>query len=191
MVSENIIAWSLAALSYDEDNIVDNVLKLFPKFKPHFKANNEHKSHFYGVVIDEENKRFFVVSRGTDGDKTLRGNLTSWLYDANIIVGADDVHNGFQKLGNAVIDDKDFKNYFYKFNRRGVVCGHSQGGSASQYILCLLGENFPSVKEIKGYVFAAAPSGKKLFADRYNKLAENGRISLDRYVTVQIGRAHV
>ncbi len=183
MVNELIISWSLAALSYDEDNIIDNIKELFPKFKPHFKANNEHKSHFYGVVIDEENKRCFVVSRGTDGDKTLRGNLASWSYNANIIAGPDGVHNGFQKLGNDVINNQEFKNYFYKYNNRVIACGHSQGSGCSQYILCLLAENFPSVKEIKGYVFAAPPSGNQIFANRFKALEESGRISLDRYVT--------
>lgn len=168
------ITWALAALSYDEAKIITHILELF-NFRCKFQYDKNGK-HFYGIALDDDNGRIYIVNRGTDGFNKI-GNFESWMVNANMSTSGDGVHDGFQKAGDKVIDE--FKNYIYNYDEC-FICGHSQGSGVTPYEACLVAENFKNIKKIHCDLFAAPPTGNQLFKDRFDS---HGNITCDRYIT--------
>lgn len=175
-MNTSTISWVLSALSYDENHVADYVTTLFPGFSCHFKGSDD-GAHFYGVVIDPKIGRTWWVNRGTDGYDG-KGNFKSWLYDLNIIKGADGIHNGFQKLGNDAFNE--IKPYLYDADQI-FVTGHSQGAGVSPYGARLCVENLDWIKHIHFDSFAPPPTGNSVFADSLKPYFESGKLSGDNY----------
>lgn len=172
-----VTSWALSALSYDEKGITKRIKTLFPHLKPRFK-HDHNGSHFYGAVADDINGVLYIVNRGTDGFNHL-GRFKSWARNLRLLTSGDGVHNGFQDAGNRVVDD--FKNGIYNYETV-VACGHSQGAGITQYILCILAENFSNLRCIHGDVFASPPTFNITSKKRFLAHSKKGAITLDRYL---------
>lgn len=168
-------AWAFAALSYDEDKFIEYVRELFD-LNAHV-LHDRRKTFFSGVVPDDKNGTLYVFNRGTDGADWI-GNIQSWLNNFRVLTGPDGVHNGFQGIGDKVVDK--FKSYIYKY-KTVVISGQSKGAGVTPYECCIVAECFPNVDHIYGYSFAAPPTGNKIFAKRVKKHEDAGRIILKRY----------
>lgn len=177
MKQTHLNAAALSFISYDETHAIDKILSLWNgDMQPHFVKNAD-GSHFFGLAVHVPTKIAYVVSRGTDGDDR-KGELRSWLNNANVFTGADGMHNGFQVLANTVFNKfkeqlPDYKNI--------VCCGHSQGAGVSQIVAKLCMENLSKEKQIDFAVFATPPAGKKEFADCMQRHFATGRLTGTRY----------
>jgi hypothetical protein len=168
-------AWAFAALAYDENKFVDHVFDLFG-LRAHV-MHDKTFSYFAGVIPDEKENTLYIFNRGTDGANWI-GNFESWARNFRVLTGGDGVHNGFQDLGNKVIDK--FKEYIYRYDNI-VISGQSQGAGVTPYEACLITENFRNVDHVHGFSFAAPPTGNKLFAQRCQGHIKNGAMTLKRY----------
>lgn len=177
MVNELITNFGMAALAYDEDNVVDNIKELFPWMKSHF-ISREGGAHFFGIVLDDINGCCYIVNRGTDGP-TKVANARSWGFDLNMWVNESGIHTGFSELAHAVIDS-NIKNYLYNY-KTVFLNSHSQGSGVLPIVQCLIAENFPKVKQIIGYAFASPPTGTEIFKKRFDEHVRSGKVKLTRY----------
>lgn len=182
MLSQRTKNFIYAALSYREDKVQELVYRLLG-LKSHWKAGHRGNS-FYGVVLDPKNSILTIVTRGTDGFDWV-GNLQSWWRNARILTGSDGVHNGFQDLGNEIIEFA--KPYLTKFKLIELT-GHSQGTGPSQYMLKLIGD-FITKKQINNIVhahadiFAYAPCGDERFKAIIDRYKDLGLVSCDGWLT--------
>lgn len=182
MLSQRTKNFICAALCYREDKVQELIYKVLG-LKSHWIAGHRGNS-FYGVVLDPKNDTLIVVCRGTDGFDWI-GKLQSWWRNARILTGSNGIHNGFEDLGNEIIEF--IKPYLLKFKLIEFT-GHSQGTGPSQYMLKVIGDfitkgQVTNVKHAHADIFAYAPCGDERFVaviDRYKAL---GLISCDGWLT--------
>jgi len=173
---EDITAWALASLCYDEENF-PGIIELFFKTSRYRMWKKENGSQFYGFVMINDDIWIFI--RGTDGDNLL-GKAEAWLSNLNLKKGNDGQFDGFQNVANEVFDN--IKRSLYGVGNIYIV-GHSQGAGIAQNLVKLVAENIGYADELVFYLYASPPAGNQIFYDRIKVLSEAKKIRGYNYST--------
>jgi hypothetical protein len=185
-MNEHLIrSMGLAFLSYDEKRITDHVDFLFretcqPWAAPHYEQHwikGPNGKYFFGIVVDWNTQTAFLPCRGTDGDNAI-GNLQSWITNATIKTGENDIHDGFEHEGNM---------WFEEFDRMLprvksiVTSGQSQGASVQQYMAKLCYENLSSEKIIFSHGWAIPPWCRRETDEIIKRYQATNRLLMESY----------
>lgn len=176
-MNELIVSWGLAALSYNEDHIIDYVRELFG-LKVYCK-HDKNGSLFYGCAVDETTGRLNIFNRGTDGFNAI-GNAKSWVRNARLITGRDGIHNGFFDASAKV-----FESFLHQIcdAETVIISGQSQGAALTTVESYIIASEVKSVKAIRGHAFACPPAFNKHGAERFKPYLDSNRVTLTRYNT--------
>ena len=165
----------LASLIYDEENFIGSCHELLD-FKAHCWTVPNQK-YFYAVVIDDANRRLWIVYRGTDG-KTPWGKLLSWTtinlrYRANKL----GFHTGFDSIAKK--SAQNISAYIYS-GYTVYVTGQSQGAGVSvpaAFGLC------DAVGHLQADLWCAPPAVNENGRQLVKRKMEEGRLSINNWVS--------
>jgi len=167
-------SWGLAALSYDEDKIIDYARDLFG-LKLHCK-HDAHWSLFYGCAMDKKTGKLRIFNRGTDGIG-FWGKVRSWARNCRILTGGDGIHNGFGDAADKIVES--FRSQLLDAEEV-EICGQSQGAGLTIVEAYKIAKNFP-VRHVHGDAFACPPVFDKKGAAKAQQYIDSGKVSIRRF----------